>query len=61
MAPDGFAYAVAKAMDEHQDRLQWTHFNYSYSVRMSGEHSTCHSVPVPPGIIASAAICGYMK
>ena len=54
--PDGFAYAVTKAMDEHQDRLQFTHLNYSYNVRMSGKRSTCHSIPAPPGIIASAAI-----
>jgi TRAP transporter TAXI family solute receptor len=31
--PDEFAYLAAKAMDEHQDLLQWSHLNFSYNSR----------------------------
>ena len=32
-APDDFVYAVARALDERQDLLQWTHLNFSYNNR----------------------------
>lgn len=31
--PDDFAYTLAKALDEHQDLLAWTHMNWSYNHR----------------------------
>ncbi len=32
--PDGFAYIVAKAIDEQQQLLQSRHLNFSYNVHM---------------------------
>jgi TRAP-type uncharacterized transport system substrate-binding protein len=31
--PEAFAYVVAKAIDEQQDLLQWSHLNFSYNWR----------------------------
>jgi TRAP transporter TAXI family solute receptor len=44
--PDDFAYAVAKAMDEHQDLLQWSHLNFSYNVHNVWK---AYDVPLHPG------------
>jgi len=30
--PDDFAYAIAKALDEHQQLLQWSQLDYSYNI-----------------------------
>jgi hypothetical protein len=32
-APEDFSYTVAKAIDEHQELLQWSHLNLSYNHR----------------------------
>src|SRR5262249_2412904 len=44
--PDSFAYAVAKALDEHQDLLQWAHIPFSYNVRTVTQ---AFGVPLHPG------------
>jgi uncharacterized protein len=44
--PDGFAYAVAKAMDEQQQLLQWRHMNFSYNVHTVWNG---YEVPLHPG------------
>ncbi len=56
--PDDFAYAVAKAMDEHQDLLQWTHLNYSYNLRTVWK---AFGVPLHPGAAKYYRERGYMK
>ncbi|HML18773.1 MAG TPA: TAXI family TRAP transporter solute-binding subunit, partial [Bryobacteraceae bacterium] len=56
--PDEFAYAVAKAMDEHQDLLQWTHLNYSYNIRSVWQ---AFGVPLHPGAAKYYRERGYMK
>ena len=56
--PDDFAYAVAKAMDEHQDLLQWTHLNYSYNIRIVWK---AFDVPLHPGAAKYYRERGYMK
>jgi TRAP transporter TAXI family solute receptor len=40
--PDDFAYTVAKALDEHQDLLQWAHLNFSYNV-----HTVWNALDIP--------------
>ena len=44
--PDDFVYTLAKAMDEHQDLLQWTHLNFSYN-----RHTVwkAFGIPLHPG------------
>lgn len=44
--PDDFAYTVAKALDEHQDLLQWSHLNFSYNIRTVWK---AFGVPLHPG------------
>lgn len=56
--PDGFAYTVAKAMDEHQDLLQWTHLNYSYNIRTVWK---AFGVPLHPGAAKYYRERGYIK
>lgn len=56
--PDDFAYAVAKAMDEHQDLLQWTHLNYSYNIHTVWK---AFGVPLHPGAAKYYRERGYMK
>jgi len=56
--PDDFAYTVAKALDEHQDLLQWTHLNYSYNVRTVWK---AFGVPLHPGAAKYYRERGYMK
>ena len=40
--PDEFAYTFAKAIDEHQDLLQWSNVEYSYNsaLRLEGFRSS---------------------
>jgi uncharacterized protein len=56
--PDAFAYTLAKAMDEHQDLLAWTHMNWSYN-----RHTVWRAfdVPVHPGAARYYKEMGYMK
>jgi TRAP transporter TAXI family solute receptor len=56
--PDGFAYDVAKALDEQQHLLQWRHLNFSYNVHTvwNGEE-----VPLHPGAARYYRAKGYLK
>jgi uncharacterized protein len=56
--PDDFAYAVAKAVDEHQDLLQWSHLNFSYNVHTVWKTT---EVPLHPGAARYYREKGYMK
>lgn len=56
--PDDFAYLVAKALDEHQDLLQWSHLNYSYNIRTVWK---AFGVPLHPGAAKYYRERGYMK
>lgn len=56
--PDSFAYDVARAMDEHQDLLQWTNQNFSYNVH--NVWKACN-VPLHPGAARFYRKAGYMK
>ncbi len=44
--PEAFAYAVARALDEHQDVLQWGIMPFSYNPKTVG---TLGEVPLHPG------------
>jgi TRAP transporter TAXI family solute receptor len=56
--PDDFAYTVAKAMDEHQDLLQWSHLNFSYNIHTVWK---ALGVPLHPGAARYYREMGYMK
>jgi len=56
--PDDFAYIVAKALDEHQDLLQWSHLNYSYNTRTVWK---AFGVPLHPGAAKYYRERGYMQ
>jgi len=56
--PDDFAYTLAKAMDEQQDLLQWTHMNFSYNWRMVWK---AFDIPLHPGAARYYRERGYMK
>jgi hypothetical protein len=56
--PDEFAYTLAKAMDEHQDLLQWTHMNFSYNWRTVWK---AFDVPLHPGAARYYKERGYLK
>jgi uncharacterized protein len=56
--PDGFAYAVAKAMDLHQDLLQWSSMRFSYNVHTAWKE---YDVPLHPGAARYYRQVGYMK
>lgn len=56
--PDSFAYAVAKAMDEQQQLLQWRHLNFSYNVHTVWKG---YEVPLHPGAARYYREMGYMK
>ena len=56
--PYDFAYTLAKAMDEHQDLLQWTHMNYSYNPHTVWK---AFDVPLHPGAARYYKERGYMK
>jgi TRAP-type uncharacterized transport system substrate-binding protein len=49
---------VAKALDEHQDELQWTNQNFSYNVH--NVWKVC-DVPLHPGAARYYKKVGYMK
>lgn len=58
--PDDFAYTLAKALDEHQELLQWANgaMNYSYNI-----HSVWKALDIPlhPGAARYYKQVGYMK
>lgn len=56
--PDDFAYLVAKAMDEHQDLLQWSHLNFSYNIRTVWK---ALDIPLHPGAARYYRERSYMK
>jgi len=56
--PDDFAYAVAKAIDEQQDQLQWSHLQFSYNVHNVWK---ANEVPLHPGAARYYKGMGYMK
>ena len=56
--PDDFAYTLAKAMDEHQDLLQWTHMNFSYNPHKVWK---AFDVPLHPGAARYYKERGYME
>jgi len=44
--PDDFAYTAAKALDEHQELLEWSHLNFSYNIHTVAK---AYGVPLHPG------------
>jgi TRAP transporter TAXI family solute receptor len=56
--PDDFAYTLAKAMDERQELLQWSHMNFSYNWRTVWK---AFDVPLHPGAARYYRERGYMK
>jgi TRAP-type uncharacterized transport system substrate-binding protein len=56
--PDSFAYDVARALDEHQERLLWTNEYFSYNIRTVWK--AC-DVPLHPGAARYYREIGYMK
>jgi TRAP transporter TAXI family solute receptor len=56
--PEEFAYTVAKAMDEQQQLLQWSHLNFSYNVHTVWK---AYEVPLHPGAARYYKERGYMK
>ena len=55
--PDAFAYTVAKALDEHQDLLQWSHLNLSYNPKTVWK---AFGVPLHPGAARYYRERGYL-
>jgi TRAP transporter TAXI family solute receptor len=56
--PDDFAYTLAKAMDEHQELLQWSNVTYSYNPNSVWK---AFGVPLHPGAERYYRERGYMK
>jgi uncharacterized protein len=56
--PDDFAYAVARAMDEQQQLLQWRHLNFSYNVHTVWKG---YEVPLHKGALRYYQQKGYLK
>ncbi len=56
--PDDFAYTLAKAMDEQQHLLHWTHMNFSYNPHTVWK---AFDVPLHPGAARYYEERGYMK
>ncbi|MGH9590239.1 MAG: TAXI family TRAP transporter solute-binding subunit [Terracidiphilus sp.] len=56
--PAGFAYDVARALDQHQDLLQWTNQDFSYN-----DHNVWKvcNVPLHPGSARYYRKAGFMK
>jgi TRAP transporter TAXI family solute receptor len=55
--PDAFAYTVAKALDEHQDMLEWSHLNLSYNPKTVWK---AFGVPLHPGAARYYRERGYL-
>jgi hypothetical protein len=55
--PDAVAYAIAKALDEQQELLQWSHLNYSYNIHNVWK---AFEVPLHPGAARYYKEHGYM-
>jgi uncharacterized protein len=56
--PDDFAYAIAKALDEHQDLLQWSNNTFSYNPY---EVWKAFGVPLHPGAESYYRQRNYIK
>jgi TRAP-type uncharacterized transport system substrate-binding protein len=56
--PDSFAYAVAKAIDEHRDLLKWANMPFSFDADTVADGA---GVPLHPGAAAYYEERGYMK
>jgi len=56
--PDEFAYAVAKALDEQQQLLQWSQLNFSYNIHNVWQ---AFEVPLHPGAERYYRERGYLK
>lgn len=56
--PDDFAYTLAKAMNEHQELLAWTHMNWSYNWHTVWK---TFDVPLHPGAARYYREMGYLK
>jgi uncharacterized protein len=56
--PEDFAYVLAKAMDEQQQFLQWSHLNFSYNIHTVWNG---YEVPLHPGAERYYKEQGYMK
>jgi TRAP-type uncharacterized transport system substrate-binding protein len=56
--PDDFAYTLAKALDEHQDILQWNHMNFSYNKNTVWK---AYGLPLHPGAARYYKEKGYIK
>ena len=56
--PDDFAYTLAKAIDEHQDLLQWSNMNFSYNSRSVWK---AMGIPLHPGAARYYRERGYLK
>jgi para-nitrobenzyl esterase len=57
-APDDFVYAVAKAIDEKQDLLQWSNMIFSYNIHNVWK---AEDIPLHPGAARYYKEKGYMK
>lgn len=56
--PEEFAYTLAKALDENQNLLHWTHMNWFYNWRTVWK---AYGVPLHPGAEKYYREVGYMK
>src|SRR5262245_9373734 len=56
--PEDFAYAVAKAMDVDQDKLQWNNVNLSYNTHTVWK---AFGVPLHPGAARYYKERGYLQ
>lgn len=56
--PDDFAYDVAKAIDQQQHLMQWSHLNFSYNVHTVWNG---YEVPLHPGAARYYKEQGYIK
>jgi hypothetical protein len=56
--PDDFAFTLAKALDEQQERFHWSHMPFSYNPRTVWK---AWDVPLHPGAARYYKQRGYMK